>query len=148
MAGENRGVYLKNITTDYVLYFDGASKGNPGIAGSGAVIYDKNGDEYAVRCIKFDKAQTNVVAEYYGLIIGLELALKNNINAITVFGDNEMVVKTMLGKKRVNAEHLKPIFERAKELSRKFSQFNIYLILREYNSRADELANIACASRA
>lgn len=138
-------VYLKNIKTDYVLYFDGASKGNPGIAGSGAVIYDKDGREYAVRSILFDDKQTNVVAEYYGLIIGLELALKNNITAITVFGDNKMVVNTLLGKERVNAEHLKPIYEKAKELSRRFSQFNIYWIPREYNSRADELANIACA---
>ena len=78
----------------YKLYFDGGADPNPGKAGAGAVIYEKNEEILSVSIYVGDH-ETNNVAEYTGLIAGLELALENNICDITVKGDSQLVIKQM-----------------------------------------------------
>ena len=93
----------------YKMYFDGCSKGNPGLAGAGAVIY-KNDDEIWTQSKFIGKNETNNVAEYNGLIIGLEEAVHQNIKNLQVYGDSELVIKQMNNLYKVNAEKLLPLF--------------------------------------
>lgn len=123
------------------LFFDGCSKGNPGLAGAGAVIY-QNGIEVYSKTLNLS-IQTNNVAEYNGLIIGLELAINNGIKELSVKGDSLLVIKQMKGEYKVKNKNLKILFERAKQLSLQFDKITFEHIYRENNKRADELSNIA-----
>jgi ribonuclease HI len=123
------------------MFFDGCSKGNPGLAGAGAVIY-QNGIEVYSKTLNLS-IQTNNVAEYNGLIIGLELAINNGIKELSVKGDSLLVIKQMKGEYKVKNKNLKILFERAKQLSLQFDKITFEHIYRENNKRADELSNIA-----
>jgi ribonuclease HI len=126
----------------YELYFDGCSKGNPGFAGAGAVIY-KNKKEIFAKTSFVGKKETNNTAEYTGLIIGLNEAAKRNIKNITVKGDSQLVIKQMKGQYRVKADNMKHLYETAKNLEKLFDNIHYTHVYREYNKRADELSNIA-----
>jgi ribonuclease HI len=122
----------------YSLYFDGCSKGNPGKAGAGFVIYKD--DVEIMSGNKYLGKQTNNVAEYSGLIMGLQQAVDLGISELNVYGDSMLVIKQMQGKYKVNSPSIKPYYEKAKTFPIKSEFFHIY---REKNSRADELANQA-----
>ena len=124
------------------LFFDGCSKGNPGKAGAGAVIY-QNGIELYSKTLFVGNNETNNVSEYNGLIIGLELAIFNGIKELSVKGDSLLVIKQMKGEYKVKNKNLKILFERAKQLSLQFDKITFEHIYRENNQRADELSNIA-----
>ena len=124
------------------LFFDGCSKGNPGKAGAGAVIY-QNCIELYSKTLFVGNNETNNVSEYNGLIIGLELATFNGIKELSVKGDSLLVIKQMKGEYKVKNKNLKILFERAKQLSLQFDKITFEHIYRENNQRADELSNIA-----
>ena len=126
----------------YKMYFDGCSKGNPGLAGAGAVIY-KNDDEIWTQSKFIGKNETNNVAEYNGLIIGLEEAVNQNIKHLQVKGDSELVIKQMNNLYKVKAEKLLPLFNKAKKLQTNFNSIQFQHIYRKDNARADHLSNIA-----
>ena len=90
---------------DYKLQFDGCSKSNPGIAGAGAVIY-KFSEEISAKIQFVGNNETNNVAEYTGLIIGLKEAINLNIKAIRVEGDSMLVIKQMKGEYKVKSPNL------------------------------------------
>ena len=122
----------------YSLYFDGCSKGNPGKAGAGFVIYLD--DVEVASGSKYLGKQTNNVAEYSGLILGLQKAFELGIVNLNVYGDSMLVIKQMMGKYKVNSPSIKPYYEKAKEIKINATFSHIY---REKNARADELANQA-----
>ena len=126
----------------YKMYFDGCSKENPGLAGAGAVIY-KNDDEIWTQSKFIGKNETNNVAEYNGLIIGLEEAVHQNIKNLQVKGDSELVIKQMNNLYKVKAEKLLPLFNKAKQLQTNFTNIQFQHIYRKNNTRADHLSNIA-----
>jgi ribonuclease HI len=131
---------------EFFIHADGASRGNPGEAGAGAVISDARG-----RTIKELKCSlgltSNNVAEYRALILALEKALELGARSVTVFLDSELVVRQVRGEYRVREPHLKILYQRAKEILNQFSQFSILYIPREENRRADQLANEAVDQR-
>ena len=122
------------------LFFDGASKGNPGPAGYGFVIEINN---TKIEGKGYIGISTNNVAEYYGLIEGLQRALKEGIKSIEIFADSQLVVKQIKGEYKVKAPHLKPLYSKATELLKKFDDAHIFFVGREKNSEADRLANLA-----
>lgn len=124
-----------------VIYADGGSRGNPGPAGAGAVL--KEGDKTIAEAHKFIGIATNNVAEYTGLIIGLEKALDMGYRQVEVRMDSELIVKQMLGLYKVKNQGLAPLHQKAKQLARQFSDFKILHVRREMNSHADRLANLA-----
>ncbi len=124
-----------------VIFADGGSRGNPGPAGSGAVI--KVDGEIVAELSKFLGPATNNVAEYTALIIGLEQALVLGYKRVDVRMDSELVVKQMLGLYKVKNENLRDLFMQAQALVRKFSSFDIKHVRREFNKEADRLANLA-----
>jgi ribonuclease HI len=126
---------------EYELFFDGCSKGNPGPAGAGAVIY-KNDVEIWSNSIFVGKKETNNVAEYNGLILGLEEAIKQNIKELSVKGDSELVIKQINGLYKVKSPAMIPLYIRVKSLQNCFERIEFVHLYRDKNKRADELSNI------
>jgi len=127
-----------------VIFADGGSRGNPGPAGCGAVIkLDSDKGEIIAELSKFLGNTTNNVAEYTGLIIGLEKAKEMGFKKVVVKMDSELVVKQMTGAYQVKNEGLRPLFMKACALSREFNWFEITHVRRELNKEADKLANRA-----
>ena len=125
-----------------VLYVDGASRGNPGVAGCGAVIMDKNGNIVRELRRKLGKA-TNNVAEYSALLLGVEAAISLGIASIRIFADSELMVKQINGQYKVKNEGLRPLFIKAMGHKKKFGSFTIAHVKRDKNEIADRLANEA-----
>jgi len=132
--------------TPFYLYADGASRGNPGDAGYGALIADGNGKIVAEIRGYLGKT-TNNVAEYQALIHGLKKALALGIQNIRILMDSQLVVRQIQGIYRVRQPHLKPLHDQAKQLLAQFLQFEVQCIPREKNDRADQLASRAIEER-
>jgi len=128
------------------VFSDGASRGNPGLAGAGVVLYDDQGKEL---CAKTDFLGqcTNNVAEYRALILGLQTARERGCQSLELFLDSELVVRQMSGQYKVKNKTLKPLFSEAQQLLEEFGQYTISHIPRAQNKRADELANQAIDTR-
>ena len=124
----------------YYLYFDGASRGNPGPASYGFVIIDDNHRELEVGCDYIGKA-TNNVAEYTGIMRGLERAIQHEYLDLTVYGDSELIIKQLKKEYRTNSI-LKPYFEKCYDMLQKFNVITLNHVKRDKNRRADQLANI------
>ena len=132
----------ESIENTYVLKFDGCSKGNPGLAGAGAVIYYNNVELWSSS--KFiGNNITNNQAEYHGLILGLQTAIKQNIPLIKVYGDSQLIIKQMNGEYTVKSPLLLPLHQEAKMLEPFFVSITYDHIYRIENTRADELSNLA-----
>lgn len=122
---------------------DGGSRGNPGPAGYGAAVYDA---DHAVVLAERKEAigrATNNVAEYRGLIAGLEAATELGAAQVAVSMDSKLVVEQMSGRWKVKHPDLIPLQRRAAELAARFEQISYAWIPRERNSHADRLANEA-----
>ena len=128
------------------LFCDGGSRGNPGIAGAGAVIFDKDKKEIARRGT-FCGRTTNNVAEYTGLIIGMELALEKDITHLEAKLDSKLVVEQMCGRWKVKHPGIRPLFEKAKALAENFTKVSFQHIPRAKNFVADAIANKAMNQR-
>lgn len=122
------------------LYTDGASRGNPGEAGAGAVLISPEGEELGTRSLYLGQ-QTNNVAEYYALIAGLELAEQLGCNDLQIFLDSELIVRQIKGVYKVKNVHLKPLFAKVGSHLAKIDTWEIHHVPRAENARADELAN-------
>jgi ribonuclease HI len=131
------------MNDQFTLYFDGCSKGNPGLAGAGAVIYDNQNKEIWANSKFISKKQTNNYAEYSGLILGLEEAKKRNIHHLSVKGDSLLVIKQLQGKYKVNSPNILPLYNHANSLAKEFHSIEFTHVYRENNKRADELSNQA-----
>jgi len=84
---------------------------------------------------------TNNVAEYRALLRGLEIALEHGVKELEVRADSELLIKQLLGKYRVKAEGLRPLFEQARKLLARFEAVKLVHVRREHNGEADRLAN-------
>ncbi|XP_073220049.1 uncharacterized protein [Cicer arietinum] len=125
-----------------IVEFDGASKGNPGRAGAGAILRSKDGNLiYRVR--EGVGIATNNVAEYRAMILGMKYALKKGFTSISIQGDSKLVCMQIDGSWKVKNENLSTLYKVAKELKDKFVSFQISHVLREFNSEADAQANLA-----
>ncbi len=121
---------------------DGGSRGNPGPSAYGVVVRDPT-DQVVARLKKYIGQSTNNVAEYFGLIAALDYAESQNIKALRVESDSELLVKQMSGVYKVKSEELRPLFERAQKMSQRLESFRIQHVFREQNKDADTLVNQA-----
>ncbi|AKM83855.1 TPA: ribonuclease H [Candidatus Campbellbacteria bacterium] len=130
-----------------IIYTDGGSRNNPGIAGAGVYITDAEGNEIK-KIKKFLGIQTNNWAEYEALILGLEgvkkiLGKNSKSTEIEVRMDSELIVKQMKGEYRVKQPALFEQFVRVNNLKVDFSNIKFVHIPRAKNGEADKLANEA-----
>ena len=124
------------------MYADGGARGNPGPAGSGAVLLDEHGT-VIVELMRFLGHATNNVAEYTALIIGLEEALRRGIDDLDIRMDSLLVVQQMKGVWKIKHPGLRPLALRAGELLARVPNRTIEHVPREQNSLADALVNRA-----
>lgn len=127
---------------EYRMQFDGCSKGNPGLAGSGAVIYKLDNELWA-ESFFVGKMFTNNHAEYAGLILGLQQAKALGITQLKVEGDSLLVINQMKGLYKCKAINLIDLYDKAKELESHFEIIEYEHVFRNRNKRSDELSNIA-----
>lgn len=133
--------------TSVRLAVDGASKGNPGAAGIGVVIYNEAGE--VIREIgEYIGETTNNVAEYTALIRGLKEALKMGVRKIRVTTDSELLAKQIGGVYKVRAQHLAVYYYQVKDLFKKFEEARVAHVPRRENAHADRLASDAARRRA
>ena len=129
------------------LYTDGASRGNPGPAGAGAVLVNPRG-EVQVQLTEYLGKTTNNVAEYRALLLGLRAAHDLGVQKIQIYSDSELLVRQINGSYRVKTPHLLPLWQEAKKELQKFKTHAISHVPREENSQADGLANQAIDQKA
>ena len=123
------------------MFADGGSRGNPGPAASGAVLFGEDG-EVLREVGTYLGVATNNVAEWTGLVTGLEAALELGIDDLAVRLDSELVVKQISGHYRVKHEGLIPLHAKAKALLRKFARVDVQHVRRKENAAADALVNL------
>ncbi len=132
----------------YTLFFDGCSKGNPGKAGAGAVLYRTawgktdlieiwSNSEY------LGPKQTNNYAEYMGLLLGLAEAARSCLPNLIVKGDSLLVIRQMQGAYQVNSPQLSPLYQRAIAHAKTIGAVQYQHVYRTANKRADALSNAA-----
>ncbi len=126
-----------------VIEADGGSRGNPGPAGYGAVVRDpETGEVLAERSESIGTA-TNNVAEYRGLIAGLEAAAELGAAEVEARMDSKLVVEQMCGRWQIKHPGLRPLAAQAAGLVSRFAAVRFTWVPRERNRHADVLANAA-----
>lgn len=150
-AGQQKPVPLRNYAgpqhqKSCIIEFDGASKGNPGLAGAGAILRATDGSEIW-RLREGVGLATNNVAEYRAVILGLRTALEKGFQHVHVRGDSQLVCCQIQGKWKTKNENMANLCKVAKELAKKFVSFAIEQVPREFNSDADVQANRAITLR-
>ena len=126
----------------WTLYCDGASRGNPGPAGAGAVLWNPQG-EPLVQVSQYLGVTTGNVAEYQALLLGLDAALGQGAHCIQIFADSQLMVEQLNGNYQVKSPRLFPFWERAKKALQKFKSYAISHVDRRDNHLADRLARQA-----
>jgi len=130
----------RNALNRKCLFFDGASKGNPGKAGSGGVILCENGS--IISSFHWGLGtSTNNIAESSGLLQGLRIALTLGITKLTVFGDSKLLIQAIHSKTPPANLNLTRPFLKIQALRKKFQAITFYHILRDLNQLADAEAN-------
>lgn len=121
------------------IYSDGGSRGNPGPAAIGAVLYENN--LKIAECSDFIGKATNNEAEYKALIIGLLKAKALKTKTVNCFLDSELVVKHLNHQYRLKDEKIIPLFIKIWNLMFDFEKITFTHIPREKNKTADALVN-------
>ncbi|MFI5381063.1 MAG: ribonuclease HI family protein [Tepidisphaerales bacterium] len=132
----------KCMREQITLEFDGGSRGNPGPAGAGVVLRAADGTAL-VTLGRFLGRATNNSAEYRALILGLEKAKELGATRLEIRGDSELIIRQMKGEYRVKHPELRELYEQAQLLLHDFTQAKFEHRLRQHNSLADRLANLA-----
>jgi ribonuclease HI len=127
---------------DAIIAVDGASKGNPGPAGAGVVVMAPEGDVLRELSIPIPHA-TNNVAEYTGLLKGLEAARELGLRRIEVRTDSELMVRQLSGEYRVKNPGLQRLHAQVAQLIDRFESCRVRHVMREKNVLADRLASAA-----
>ena len=125
-----------------VVYSDGASRGNPGPGGAGAVIAEPGG-RILRRLGKFLGRVTTHVAEYEGVLLGLRAALAGGVREVVLRADSELAIRQLDGVYQVKNAALKPLFNEARALLGRFDKVTLQHVPRAQNAAADEMSNRA-----
>lgn len=131
------------LPANLIIEADGGSRGNPGLAGSGACVIDADSGQVILEVSKFIGIATNNVAEYIALVAGLEGAYGLNPDArILVRMDSKLVIEQMAGRWKIKHPDMQQLGARVQSLV-SGKRVRWQWIPREENSRADALANKA-----
>ena len=125
-----------------IIYTDGGSRGNPGPAGAGAIIYDENRKVIA-EISEFLGITTNNQAEYRAILAGIKKAVALQASEVEFYLDSELAVKQLNREYKVKNKDLAPLFLAVYNLTLRFTKISFTHIPRERNSEADRLANEA-----
>jgi ribonuclease HI len=125
-----------------VVHVDGGSRGNPGPAAGAAVISSPDG-ELLAQATELLGVATNNVAEYRGLLLGLERARELGATEVELINDSELVAKQLTGVYKVKHPDMRPLHAKALAALRAFERWSIRSVPRTQNEAADALVNAA-----
>ena len=126
----------------HVLYFNGISRGNPGEASFGAALYDAKGKE--VNTVKGTLGKTtNNVAEYCGMLFGMNMAIQWGCKTLVVRGDSQIVLQQVQGRWTTREPKLKLLFNKIRRVIPQFENVIFEHVRKEINVRAYKLADEA-----
>jgi ribonuclease HI len=125
-----------------VVHVDGGSRGNPGPAAAAAVISTPDGDVLDEASLTLGRA-TNNVAEYRGLLLGLERARALGATEVDVVNDSELVARQISGAYKVKHPDMRPLYLEAMQALRGFERWSVRSVPRAQNADADALVNQA-----
>lgn len=134
-------VNISTELTEVKLFGDGGSRGNPGPAASGWVIYDNADNLIKEGGFYVGDNNTNNQAEYLSLELGLEDAYKLGAKKVQVFMDSQLVVNQMKGLYKVKNRELLVIHQAVKSLLPRFDEVTFTHVPRERNKEADRMVN-------
>lgn len=126
-----------------IVEADGGSRGNPGPAGFGSVVWSADHSTVLAEIKEAIGTATNNVAEYRGLIAGLTESANLGATDVDAFLDSKLVVEQMSGRWKVKHPDLAQLNQEARRLASGFERISFSWIPREKNSHADRLANEA-----
>jgi ribonuclease HI len=126
-----------------LIHTDGGARGNPGPAGAGVSIVDADTKQEIEAHAEYLGKTTNNQAEYRAVILGLERALALGAESVEVVTDSELLVKQAKGEYKVKNPDIGKRFLEMKNLCTQLGRVTFRHVKREYNTRADELSNIA-----
>ena len=124
------------------VHVDGGARGNPGPAAAAAVLTAPDGTVLDEASVRLGEA-TNNVAEYRGLLLGLERARALGVSEPEIVMDSELVVNQVNGRYRVRSADLTPLHRAATDELQGFDRWTIRAVRRAQNARADALVNAA-----
>lgn len=125
-----------------VVHVDGGSRGNPGPAAAAAVAYGPDGELLDEAAETIGRA-TNNVAEYRGLLLGIERAKALGATEVELVNDSELVAHQVNGRYKVKHPDMKPLHAQAVAALRDFERWSLRPVRREKNAEADALVNQA-----
>jgi ribonuclease HI len=125
----------------YQIYCDGASRSNPGEASVGISILKDNEEIDTIK--KRIGIATNNVAEYLGLIEALQYCIEKNMMEVVIYLDSLLVVQQVNLEYKVKSKKLQEYYNLAIDLKNQINNIEINHVRREFNKRADQLANQA-----
>ncbi len=125
-----------------VVHVDGGSRGNPGPAAAAAVVRSPEGEVLDEAAVTLGRA-TNNVAEYRGLLLGLERARALGATEVDVINDSELIAHQVNGRYKVKHADMKPLHAEALAALRGFERWSLRPVRREQNADADALVNQA-----
>jgi ribonuclease HI len=125
-----------------VVHVDGGARGNPGPAAAAAVLATPDGD-VVDEAHAFLGVATNNVAEYRGLLLGLERAKALGADEVEVVNDSELVAKQINGLYKVKHPDMRPLHAQAMQALRSFDRWSVRSVPRAQNAGADALVNQA-----
>jgi ribonuclease HI len=125
-----------------VVHVDGGARGNPGPAAAAAVVSTPEGEVLDETAVTLGRA-TNNVAEYRGLLLGLERARMLGATEVEVINDSELIAHQVNGRYKVKHPDMKPLHAEALAALRGFERWSVRPVPRAQNAEADALVNQA-----
>ena len=125
-----------------VVHVDGGARGNPGPAAAAAVVSTREGEVIDEASVVLGRA-TNNVAEYRGLLLGLERAKALGATEVDVINDSELIAHQVNGRYRVKHADMVPLHRAAVDALRGFDRWTLRPVPRAQNAAADALVNQA-----
>jgi ribonuclease HI len=125
-----------------VVHVDGGARGNPGPAAAAAVLSTPEG-EVVDEAHEYLGVATNNVAEYRGLLLGLQRARALGADEIEVVNDSELVAKQVNGLYKVKHPDMRPLHAESLSALQGFARWSIRSVPRAHNAAADALVNQA-----
>lgn len=141
MKDEEFSIWLKNCNTHY-LFFDGASKSNPGMAGASKIICNANGDikfAYEWGLVPLSNNRDEALALYQGLI----QLQKLGIITATILGDSAIIISLMVYNWNAFNVTLQQIINRCQALTQQMKEVCFFHVLHSLNKEVDSRANRA-----
>ena len=126
-----------------VIFFDGASKGNPGASRAGGLVFSPQ------KLTKFNfswglRTMLKNQAESYSLLLAIQLVKEKGFKSVQIFGDFEMLIKVLNSADSLNNSALNIILRRIRIILKDFDMVDSFHILRDLNNLSNALANKAC----